>query len=411
METLEEAYRRCRPHVLAATARLTHDLDLAEECVQEACMRALTSWREQVPANPAAWLTTTARNLAIDRLRREATWRRKLPLLVVDTEPDDEPGLDLLRLMFVCCHPALAPPARLALTLRLLGGLSVEEIAAGLLVRPATVAARITRAKRKIAAAGLPFVVPSGPELTHRLDDVLAVIYLIHTAGHAPADGQTAVRGDLAAKARELARLLVGCLPESAEAVGLLALCLLDDARAPGRHHPEAGMVLLADQDRSGWDPALRLAGLATATRALRLGISAGQLGRYTLQAAISGVHAQAPNAAATNWDAILTLYDGLLRVWPNPVVALNRLAAASLAPGADLAAILAELDQLAASSALRDYRYLAATRADLLRRLGRRTEAASAYTQALSLTRNGAERGFLQRRLAEVTAPGSVSD
>lgn len=401
---VEEALGRCWPQVVAATVRLTRDLDLAEDCAQDAFEKSTRTWADRPPDNPAAWLTTTARNLAVDRIRREDTLRRKLPLLVMERSagPDDE-GHDLLRLLFVCCHPALSTDARLALTLRLLGGLTVPEIAEGLLVKETAVAARITRAKQKIAAAHLPFSVPPHHELTLRLDYVLAVIYLIHTSGHSAPMGERIVRPDLTAKARELAELLCDLMPHEAEAWGLLALCLLDDARADVRADEAAGLVLLPDQDRSRWDGRLLTEGLSAATRALRLGTEAG-IGRYTLQAAISGLHARAPDAASTDWAAVLTMYDGLYACWPTPIVALNRAAARSLAPGADLTAVLAALDALAAEPALRHYRYLPATRADVLRRLGRLPEAALAYAEALRLTDDTVERRFLRGRLDECT-------
>ncbi len=396
--TLDEAHRRCWPEVLAATVRLTRDLDLAEDCVQDAYLRALTAWRDEPPRNPAAWLTTTARRLAIDRLRRERTWRAKLPLLVMQDDADDpDPGVDLLRLVFVCCHPAFALDAQVPLTLRLLGGMTVVEIAAGLLQREATVAARITRAKKKIAAAGIPFRVPSDDELPERLEAVLEVVHQLHTAGHTAVDGAALTRPDLARTARELAGRLAELLPAASEVHGLHALCLLDDARAASRVGTTGELVLLADQDRATWDRTLVEAGLSAATRALR-----GGTGRFALQAAIAGLHAQAPDSAHTDWARIVTMYDGLLARWPNPVVALNRLVAVSQQPGADLAVLLTELDRLALDPALDRYRYLPAVRADLLRRLGRPGEAARSYAAALALTRNGAEAAFLRARLRE---------
>jgi RNA polymerase sigma-70 factor (ECF subfamily) len=407
-DPVAEAYRRCRPQVLAATVRLTRDIDLAEDCVQDAMLRALQSWDRDPPRNPAAWLTTTARHLAVDRIRRENRLRAKLPLLVVtdsgsDTSPGPDVGLgadppedhDLLSLVFLCCHPALASSGQVALTLRLLGGLTVPEIAAGLLLKEATVAARITRAKQKIAAAGIPFRVPAAADLPERLDAVLDVIHLIHTAGHTAADGATLTRPDLAGTARDLVGMLARLLPRDSEVRGLLALCLLDDARLPARTDGAGALAVLAEQDRSGWDRDLLAAGLAAATAALRSGT-----GRYALQAAIAGLHAQAPSLAATDWAAVVTMYDGLLARWPNPVVAVNRLVAVSMLPGADPLAVLDELATFADHPALARYPYLPAVRAELLRRAGRTAEAATAYRAAIALNRNGPQDAYLRRRL-----------
>ncbi|QQS00915.1 MAG: sigma-70 family RNA polymerase sigma factor [Austwickia sp.] len=409
-DPVAEAYRRCRPQVLAATVRLTRDIDLAEDCVQDAMLRALQSWDQDPPRNPAAWLTTTARHLAVDRIRREGRLRAKLPLLVVpESGPDARqyPGVDpddplenhdLLSLVFLCCHPALASSGQVALTLRLLGGLTVPEIAAGLLLKEATVAARITRAKQKIAAAGIPFRVPAAADLPERLDAVLDVIHLIHTAGHTAAEGATLTRPDLAGTARDLVGMLARLLPRDSEVRGLLALCLLDDARLPARTDGAGALAVLAEQDRSGWDRDLLAAGLAAATAALRSGT-----GRYALQAAIAGLHAQAPSLAATDWAAVVTMYDGLLARWPNPVVAVNRLVAVSMLPGADPLAVLDELATFADHPALARYPYLPAVRAELLRRAGRTAEAATAYRAAIALNRNGPQDAYLRRRLREL--------
>lgn len=409
-DPVAEAYRRCRPQVLAATVRLTRDIDLAEDCVQDAMLRALQSWDQDPPRNPAAWLTTTARHLAVDRIRREGRLRAKLPLLVVpESGPDARqyPGVDpddplenhdLLSLVFLCCHPALASSGQVALTLRLLGGLTVPEIAAGLLLKEATVAARITRAKQKIAAAGIPFRVPAAADLPERLDAVLDVIHLIHTAGHTAAEGATLTRPDLAGTARDLVGMLARLLPRDSEVRGLLALCLLDDARLPARTDGAGALAVLAEQDRSGWDRDLLAAGLAAATAALRSGT-----GRYALQAAIAGLHAQAPPLAATDWAAVVTMYDGLLARWPNPVVAVNRLVAVSMLPGADPLAVLDELATFADHPALARYPYLPAVRAELLRRAGRTAEAATAYRAAIALNRNGPQDAYLRRRLREL--------
>ena len=394
---VEEAHRSHWATVLAATVRLTRDLDLAEDCAQDAFVRALQSWTDGIPDSTVGWLTTVSRRLALDRLRREATLRRKLPLLAVETAPADgeDPGpSDPLRLVFTCCHPALGRDTQLALTLRLMCGLTTGEIARVLLVRESTVAARITRGKQKIAGAGVPFRVPGDEALPERLDTVLTVVHLAYTAGHTAAGGLL-VRQDLTSRAVLLARLLVAQLPDESEALGLLALLLFAEARAAARLDPGGDLVLLADQDRSRWDQALVNEGLALATRALARGD-----GRFTLQAAIAGLHMSAPSWEATDWCQLVRMYDALMVRWPSPVVALNRAAAASLVPGADLMAVLRELDALGVEPSLVTYPYLPAARADVLTRLGRAAEARRAYEEALSLTDNEAERRFLIARL-----------
>ncbi len=402
-DAVERAHRRHWAEVLAAVVGLTRDLDLAEECTQEAYVAALRSWSAALPDNPAAWLTTTARRVALDRLRREATLRRKLPLLIVDAGPtganadpadsgDDSPT-DLLRLVFTCCHPALSQPAQVALTLRLLCGLTTAEVAAALLVKEATAAARITRAKHKIAAAGIPFRVPDDGELPQRLDAVLTVIHLAYTAGHT-AQGGGLVRPDLTVRAIGLARMLAGILPEESEVQGLLAMLLLTQARGDARIGPDGELVLLRDQDRGQWDQAMIRDGLRRATVALRLGD-----GRFALQAAIAGLHATAGSWDGTDWPQVVRMYDGLLRCWPSPVVAANRAVARSFVAGADLTGVLAELDDLVAGPGLKDYPYLHAARADVLARLGRTEPARHAYDEAILVARNDVERRFLSRR------------
>lgn len=393
---VDEAHRRSWPTVLAATVRLTRDLDLAEDCVQDAFVQALRTWPDGPPANPAGWLTTVARRLALDRLRREATLRRKLPLLVIEeSATEDQPvPADPLRLVFTCCHPALARDAQLALTLRLMCGLTTAEIGRVLLTKEATIAARITRAKHKIAAARVPFRLPADDELAGRLDTVLTVIHVAYTAGHT-ASGETLIRGDLTSRAVGLARLLVEQLPDEPEPRGLLALLLFAEARGAARVDPAGDLVLLADQDRSRWDSGLVREGLALATQAL-----APEPGRFALQAAIAGLHMSAPSWEMTDWRQVVRMYDALLIRWPSPVVALNRVAAAGFVPGADLAQTLAELDALAAEPALERYPYLPATQADVLTRLGRSQEARAAYARALDLTDNETERRFLRGRL-----------
>jgi RNA polymerase sigma-70 factor, ECF subfamily len=392
-----EAHRDHWAEVLSSTVRLTRDLDLAEDCAQDAFVRALRSWPDGLPENPAAWLTTVARRLALDRLRREATLRRKLPLLLVDsgdaTEDPEEPPTDPLRLVFTCCHPSLSPEARVALTLRLVCGLTTEEVAAALLVKKSTAAARITRAKHKIAVARIPFLVPTEVEMAERLDSVLTVVHLLYSSGHTSM-GEELVRPDVAGRAVHLARLLVRLLPHEAECQGLLALLLLGQGRAASRIDADGQLVLLADQDRRLWDRRLVDEGVARATDALERGP-----GRFALQAAIAGLHSVAASWEDTDWAQVLRMYDALLVHWPSPVVALNRAAAHSLMPGADLLDVLAELDDLAAEPALRSYAYLPATRADVLRRLGRAGEARREYDAALGLASNDRERRFLRRR------------
>jgi RNA polymerase sigma factor (sigma-70 family) len=403
-----EAHRREWAFVLAATVRVTRDLDVAEECVQDAYAQALKTWAEQgVPRKPAAWLTTTARRLALDRYRRDVRLRRLLPLLVADeVEPaveesagsDDIPD-DRLRLICTCCHPALDRAAQLALTLRLVGGLTTAEVARAFLVSEPTMAARITRAKKKIATARIPYRVPAVAELPERISAVLAVVNLIFTTGHAAPSGQELVRVDLIESASDLARMLHALLPDDAEVSGLLALILLTDARRSSRLSGAGDLVLLADQDRSEWDRALIDEGIALVRTALR---NAFGPGAYALQAAIAAVHAEAPSWAQTDWAEIVGLYDLLYRLWPSPVVALNRAAAVGFARGP--ASGLAALDALAAEPRLAAYPYLAAARADFLLRLGRREEARLAYEEAVLLNENAVERAHLTVRLDQIT-------
>ena len=399
---MADAHRREWAFVLAATARVAGDLDLAEECVQDAYVSALEAWSQQgVPRNPGAWLTTAARRRAIDLLRRDTTLRRKLPLLVEPDEPAAQEGStvipdDRLRLVFTCCHPALAREAQVALTLRLVCGLSTAEIAQAFLVPEPTMAARVTRAKKKISAARIAYRVPEPAELPDRLDAVLTVVHLLYTTGHTAPDGDGLVRPDLVDRAVSLARMLGALMPDEPEARGLLALILLTDARRMTRCAPDGRLLLLDEQDRSQWDRATIDEGIRLVRGALR-----GCPGRFALQAAIAALHAQAPSYQATDWPKIIRLYDLLGRAWPSPVVALNRAVAVAMADGP--AAGLAELDDLERDGRLAGYRYLPAARADLLRRLGRADEAVEAYRAALELTSNHAERQFLARRLAQV--------
>lgn len=406
-----EAHRREWALVLAATARVTRDLDAAEECVQDAYVAALDAWaRQGVPRNPGAWLTTAARHRALDTLRRDRTLRTKLPLLLV---PDQASGADAeaadgsrviaddrLRLIFTCCHPALAREAQVALTLRLVCGLSTAEIAKAFVVSEPTMAARVTRAKKKISTARIAYRVPEAAELPDRLDAALTVIHLLYTTGHTDPHGCGLVRPDLVERAIALARLLRELMPDEAEVCGLLALLLITDARRATRTDLHGELQLLENQDRSLWDGAAIAEGGALVVEALR----GGRPGRFALQAAIAAVHAEAPSYAATDWPQLLVLYDRLLRAWPSPVVALNRAVVTSMVEGP--AAALAEVARLEQDGRLDGYRYLQATKADLLRRLGRRAEARQSYQQALDLTENSAERRFLAGRIAEMSQP-----
>lgn len=384
--------------MLAATVRVTRDIDLAEECVQDAFARALTTWSTTgVPDNPESWLTTVARNRALDLLRREVTLRTKLPLLIEhEDQPDDTDAAsipdDRLRLIFTCCHPALAQEAQVALTLRLLCGLSTLEVARAFLVSETTMAARITRAKKKIAQAGIPYRVPDPADLPARVDAVLAVIHLLFTTGYTAPDGAVLVRRDLIDRAEDLARLLGTQLPMP-ETQGLLALILLTRARDDARVDRTGRLLVLEEQDRALWDRRRIAEGTALVQGAL-----GGRPGPYALQAAICALHAEAPSWLDTDWPQIATLYQLLESCWPSPVVALNRAVAVSFAVGLDQG--LNALDALVGEPALVSYPYLPAARADVLRRLGRVTEARAAYQEALALTHNQVEQQFLTDRL-----------
>jgi RNA polymerase sigma-70 factor (ECF subfamily) len=403
-----DAHRREWALVLAATVRVARDLDLAEECVQEAYAAALKAWmRDGVPKKPGAWLTTTARRKALDALRRGQTLRSKLPLLVEPDEPDEAdmgertggtfPD-DRLRLIFTCCHPALSREAQVALTLRLICGVDTADIARAFLVSETTMAARVTRAKKKITAARIPYRVPETYELPERLDAVLTVIYLLYTTGHTAPFGEQLVRGELVDRALDLTRMLIALMPDEREAKELLALLLVTDARRSTRTDAQGRLLLLEEQDRSAWDRDAIEEGHRLVVSALR----GGNPGRYALQAAIAALHAQAPSYDETDWPQVLTLYDELLKFWPSPVVALNRAVVLAMVRGPRAA--LAEVDALESRGRLSGYRYLPALKADLLERLGRHHEAASEYRNALDLTDNEAERRFLSARLAEST-------
>ncbi|MFF3665746.1 RNA polymerase sigma factor [Microtetraspora malaysiensis] len=386
--------------MLAATVRVTRDLDLAEECVQEAYAAALTAWtRQGVPARPGGWLITAARNRALDASRRAATVRRYLPLLVSDDYADDiaeravaaaDPHIcdDRLRLICTCCHPALAIEAQVALTLRLVCGLSTSEVAQAFLVPDSTMAARITRAKKKIAAARIPYRVPAPADLAERIDAVLAVMHLLYTTGHSAPYGGELVRRELTERAVDLVRMLRALAPDHAEVSGLLALMLLTESRRTARQDDNGTMVPLENQDRTRWDRELIDEGLALVRDSLR------RPGKYALQAAVAALHAEAPDYAATDWRQIVGLYDELARLWPSPVVSLNRGVALGYADGPESA--LAALDQLTAQPQLAGYEYLPAARAHFLAELGRTCDARAAYDEAILLTGNDIERAFL---------------
>jgi RNA polymerase sigma factor (sigma-70 family) len=431
---LGAAHRGEWGRVLAATARVTRDLDLAEECVQEAYAAALRSWPAAgIPDNPAAWLTTAARRRAVDVIRRDSALRVRLPLLVIQEEPQEaapragpgdpweavtvhsaadpappgspapnrETETEILRLVFTCCHPALSQEAQVALTLRLVCGMATADIARAFLVSETTMAARITRAKKKIAAARIPYRIPRPAELPERLRAVLNVIHLLFTAGHTAPSGPALVRGDLVHRAMQLTRMLRELMPDELEVRGLQALLLVTDARRATRTDPGGRLIRLADQDRSRWDRAA----LGEAEKLITGCLRAGPPGRAVLQAAIAALYAEAPSYQQTDWPQLVALYDELLRVWPSPVAGLNRAVPLAMVAGPEAA--LAEVERLEAGGRLAGYQYLAAVKADLLARVGQADAAASAYREALALTANEAERAFLAERLAAVTGHG----
>ncbi len=415
-ELVDRLFREEQGRAVATLIRVLGDFDLAEEAVQDAFIAAIETWPARgVPDNPGAWITTTARNRAIDRLRRRSRLSEKIEALgreatesalrSIDPDPGEDAmhiSDDRLRLIFTCCHPALAMDARVALTLRALGGLTTPEIARAFLLPEPTLAQRLVRAKRKIRAAGIPYRVPPPELLPERLDGVLHVLYLVFNEGYSATSGDALVRRELSAEAIRLIRIVDQLLPGEPEVLGLLALMLLQDARREARVGPRGELVLLEDQDRSRWDRERIVEGLALVREALEL----GRPGPYQVQAAIAALHDEAASPADTDWTQIATLYRGLRAMTPSPVVELNLAAAVAMADGPAVG--LAMMDGIAASGELERYPYLHAARADLLRRLSRWSEAATAYRRALELTTNGPERAYLERRLAEVTTtPG----
>jgi RNA polymerase sigma-70 factor, ECF subfamily len=405
-ELVDAVYRSESRQVLATLIRLLGDFETAEEALHDAFAVAVEQWaRDGVPANPRAWLVSTGRFKAIDGIRRRARFGASLTELARQVESStgeaetwDEESVedDRLRLIFTCCHPALSPEAQVAMTMREVCGLTTEEIARAFLTKPTTVAQRIVRAKTKIREAHIPYEVPLEKELPDRLDAVLRVIYLVFNEGYSASSGSSLTRHDFSAEAIRLGRVLIELLPEP-EAMGLLGLMLLQDSRRAARTSPTGDLILLEDQDRSLWNRDQITEGVSLVQRAL----STGQVGTYTIQAAIASAHAQAPSAAATDWTQIVALYDLLLQTNPSPVVELNRAVAITMHDGP--IAGLALIDAILTRGELGNYHLAHAARADLCRRLERTAEARISYQQALSLTQQEPERRFLERRLSEL--------
>jgi RNA polymerase sigma-70 factor, ECF subfamily len=419
-DAVARVFREEHGRAIATLIRVLRDFDLAEEAVADAYVAALERWPvDGVPANPGAWITTAARNRAIDRARRARTLAVKTDVLARDAAFDAARSRDALlaaaedelnpipddqlRLIFTCCHPALAPEAAVALTLRTLGGLTTPEIARAFLVPEPTLAQRLVRAKRKIRDAGISYEVPSADRLADRLEAVLHVLYLVFNEGYDATSGEALIRRELCAEAIRMARIVAELLPGEPEALGLLALMLLTDARRPAREGPTGELVRLEDQDRSRWDAARIGEGRGLVERALR----AGRVGPYQLQAAIAAVHDEAATAEVTDWAQILGLYEVLGRIAPSPVIALNRAVAVAQVAGPETG--LAAMNDLAGEPSMAEYRFFHAARADLLRRLGRSADAVAAYDRALALAPNGPERAFLERRRREVAARASA--
>ena len=419
-QVVAAVWRAESARIVAGTARLVRDIGLAEELAQDALVAALEHWPEQgVPDNPGAWLMATAKNRALDRLRQLKLHERKHEALAADLDalqaavvPDfidgldaaraDDIGDDLLRLIFTACHPVLSADARVALTLRLLGGLSTDEIARACLVSEPTIAQRIVRAKRTLTAAKVPFEVPPAAARAQRLDAVLEVIYLIFNEGHTATAGDDVMRPALCGEALRLARTLAGLMPQDAEVHGLLALLELQASRLPARSDAQGRPVLLTEQDRSRWDAELIRRGLAALAHAELRAAQGDGLGPYALQAAMAACHARAQRPEDTDWPQIVALYDALMQLSPSPVVALNRAVAVGMAFGPGLALPL--VDALQQDPALRQYPWLPAVRADLLHKLGRRLEARTELLRAAELTRNAPERERLLQRAAGLT-------